>query len=106
MSNSPTTDTKEPRPEKPPEVKQATTKQERKEAPPEDHRASRWSLTDEKNWETFPASDAAASWAGRDLTPEERAAKQRERRAPDLGSRRRFTPSHRAPPSGRKTSTR
>lgn len=77
MTDSPSTPPKETRPEKPPEVKQATTEQERQEAPSDDRQAARWSLTDENNWETFPASDAPAAWAGRDISPTEREARAR-----------------------------
>lgn len=37
----------------------------------------RWDLIDEHAWESFPASDAPARWAGPDLSPAERDEKAR-----------------------------
>lgn len=34
--------------------------------------AKKWDIIDESAWESFPASDSPASWAGRDISPEER----------------------------------
>lgn len=33
--------------------------------------AKKWDIIDEHAWESFPASDAPSSWAGRDIAPEE-----------------------------------
>jgi hypothetical protein len=35
--------------------------------------AKKLDAIDEAAWETFPASDAPASWAGRDIPPDEKA---------------------------------
>jgi hypothetical protein len=40
----------------------------------------KWDIIDEHAWESFPASDAPSSWAGRDISPDEREA-QAERDA-------------------------
>jgi len=38
----------------------------------------KWDIIDEQAWESFPGSDPPSSWAGKDLTPEEREAKAKE----------------------------
>jgi hypothetical protein len=34
----------------------------------------KWDIIDERAWESFPASDPPATWAGRDIAPQEREA--------------------------------
>jgi hypothetical protein len=46
----------------------ASKKNPTKTGEPQDHEE----LIDETVWESFPASDAGASWAGRDIPPDER----------------------------------
>ena len=59
---------KQPTPEKP--TKRADSPTHLKTDKTGDKR--QWDLIDEHAWESYPASDPPASWAGRDIPPEER----------------------------------
>jgi hypothetical protein len=40
----------------------------------------KWDIIDEHAWESFPASDAPASWAGRDISPADREAAEERKK--------------------------
>jgi hypothetical protein len=65
MANQNTQPQKQTNPEKPDEVEHSTKK-------------NKWDVIDENAWESFPASDAPANWAGRDIAPAERQAAAEE----------------------------
>lgn len=39
----------------------------------------RWDIIDEQSWESFPGSDAPASWAGKDIAPQDREKKEKKK---------------------------
>lgn len=68
MANQNPHSEKKPQPEKPreSETRQAGDKK-------------KWDIIDEQSWESFPGSDSPASWAGKDIAPQDREKKEKKK---------------------------
>jgi hypothetical protein len=66
------------KPEKPRADNDASKKDFKGEA--QEGQAKKWDIIDEHAWESFPASDAPASWAGRDIAPQDREAEENKKK--------------------------
>jgi hypothetical protein len=82
MPNENSHSEKKATPDKPREVAKRSAKAEDKG---EGKKA--WDIIDEHAWESFPASDPPASWAGRDISPQEREAQGEESDSKEAASK-------------------
>lgn len=81
--SAPKTAPEKPRPDN--EAAKALNADE-KSGKPGEGAQKKWDIIDEHAWESFPASDPPASWAGRDIAPQDRADGEPEAQSPKKDS--------------------